>query len=286
MKLLLVAIGAVVVLTVTAAFLSPREMQGPCAIVHGPGELPEIPEASGLAVSRRHSGMVWAHNDSGHAPLLFAVDTSGTVRGRVRLPVRTRDWEDLTAARCAFGDCLYIGDIGDNDRARRRIQVFRILEPALDETETPQPQVFSLAYADGPHDAEALFVAGDRLFIITKDRVGAIYRSPALSGGGDALTMARIGQLDVAMVSDAEASYDGGGVVVRTPGALLFYRTADVTRGGDVQPTLRVSLEAVREPQGEGVAWGPDGLIYLASEGGAGSRAGRLTVLRCNVPVP
>ncbi len=67
---------------------------------------PEIAESSGLAVSRRTPGLLWSHNDSGSAAVLFALDTTGTVRGRVRVPIRALDWEDVSAARCPSGNCL------------------------------------------------------------------------------------------------------------------------------------------------------------------------------------
>ena len=100
--------------------------------------------------------------------MLFALDTSGTVRGRVRVPIRTRDWEDVSAARCASGDCLYIADIGDNRRERQRIRIYRVPEPAPEDEETAPPEVFDATYADGPHNAEAMFVVGEDLFIIQR----------------------------------------------------------------------------------------------------------------------
>src|SRR5690606_1795107 len=45
---------------------------------------PELEEASGLAASRRHAGVLWMHNDSGGEPEVFAVDSTGAVLGRVR----------------------------------------------------------------------------------------------------------------------------------------------------------------------------------------------------------
>src|SRR6185503_14866394 len=101
--------------------------------------MPEIPETSGLAVSRRNPGLLWSHNDSGSAAVLFALDTAGAVRGRVRVPVRTRDWEDVSAARCPSGDCLYVADIGDNKGARRTVQIYRVPEPAVGDSETAPP---------------------------------------------------------------------------------------------------------------------------------------------------
>ena len=98
--------------------------------------LPELPEASGLAISRRTTGLLWSHNDSGNATVLFALDTSGKVRGRIRLPVLTRDWEDVSAANCTTGSCLYIADIGDNGLARRDISIYRVPEPQPGDAET------------------------------------------------------------------------------------------------------------------------------------------------------
>ena len=54
----------------------PDDAAGPCVVVQRPAMLPEIPEASGLAISRRNPGIIWSHNDSGHATELFALQTS------------------------------------------------------------------------------------------------------------------------------------------------------------------------------------------------------------------
>src|SRR5882672_6380168 len=137
----LLAIVCVIGLIVVAVIVRPDDAAAPCVVVHPATMLPEIPEASGLAVSRRNPGILWSHNDSGHAPVLFAVDAAGALRGRVRVPILTRDWEDVSAARCPAGDCLYIADIGDNGLARRRIQIYRVPEPAPGDAETAPPEV-------------------------------------------------------------------------------------------------------------------------------------------------
>jgi hypothetical protein len=259
--------------------LRPDESAGPCVVDSGPAMLPEIPEASGLAVSRRHPGLLWSHNDSGNAAVLFALDNAGTMRGRVRVPIHTRDWEDISAARCLSSECLYIADIGDNGQARRQIQIYRVPEPAPDDAETAPPEVFNAAYADGPHNAEAMFVIGADLFIVTRDRVGGIYRS-TLAGGRE-LTFQRIGQLGLGSVTDAEASPDERFVVVRTSHEAVVYRTHDLITGGNV-PYRRIPISGLKEAQGEGVAL--DGhMLYLSSEGRPWNRAGRIVSLRCNL---
>ena len=77
--------------------------------------IPDLPEASGLAVSRRTPGRLWSHNDSGE-PVLVALDARGTVTARVRLTgVKIDDWEAIAVGACPGGSCVYVGDIGDND---------------------------------------------------------------------------------------------------------------------------------------------------------------------------
>jgi hypothetical protein len=274
-----VTAGLLAVLLLLAWGLRPDDSAGPCVVVKGPMMFSEIPEASGLAVSRRDPAVLWSHNDSGSAAVLFALDTAGTVRGRVRVPIRTRDWEDVSAARCPSGDCLYIADIGDNRLARKRIQIYRVLEPRPDDEETAPPEVFNATYADGPHNAEAMFVVSQDLFIVTRDRMGGVYRT-TLAGSRE-LTFQRIGQLGLAAVTDAEASRDEKSVAVRTSHEVVLYRTEDL-RLGDSIPYLRIPIDGLKEAQGEGVAL--DGsMLYLSSEGRPWNRAGRLLTLRCKL---
>lgn len=262
----------------------PETTAGPCEVVSGPASLPDVPETSGLAVGRRTRDVLWSHNDSGNDAVLFALDRAGVVRARVRVPVRLRDWEDVSAGRCPAGDCLYLADIGDNGVRRPEVTILRVPEPRDGDTATAPPEVFTATYADGPHNAEALFVAGQDVFVITKDRVGSLYRGNGLPAGGGALTLNRIGSLGLSTVTDAEASVDERMVVVRTPGDVVIYRTGALV-AGDTAPALRIDVSGLDELQGEGVAL--DGsLLHLSSEGKPWSRAGSLRSLRCQLPTP
>ena len=290
-------IGAFLAVTVVTR---PSNSTGPCDVVQR-ATVDDLPEASGLALSRQNAGILWAHNDSGNSPVLFAIDASGVVHGRVRLPVALRDWEDLAAAQCAAGGCLYIGDIGDNGLVRRDIRIYRVPEPQPGDLQTAAPETFVGAYPDGAHNAEALFVVGSDAFIITKDRTGLIYRTPMPPrdarlnnlGGGTAssgrqpdrtseLKLERIGQLGLVAVTDAEASPDENVIAVRTSDEVVFYQTADLVRGRTV-PRQRIAVNRLGEPQGEGVAFDGKDMVYLASEGGPWHRAGRLISLRCDL---
>jgi hypothetical protein len=270
-----------------------------CTVTSGIVQLPGVGEASGVAVSRRTPGIIWSHNDSGQ-PSLFAFDRSGNARGRVQVTgVSITDWEDLAAGPCrepgrsdngdpgsgirdpAGGSCLYIADIGDNHRMRRNIVVHRVPEPGPGDTAAAPAETWVVAYPDGPRDAEALFMTHTgALYLVSKDHAGltALYRVPMPPAGNIGM-LEYVARLPLERVTGADASPDGSGVALRTNTELLFYRTDELLAGKPTQPR-RFDLRPLAEPQGEGVAFGADGLIYLVGEGG---RSGTLATLRCSL---
>ena len=114
-------------------------------------------------------------DDSGQ-PVLFALDTRGSVSGRVRLSgVALEDWEAVVVGPCPGGSCVYVADIGDNAASRKRIAIYRFPEPEGFEASVAVTDVFHATYPDGGHDAEALLVTPDGgLFIVTKGDSGAV----------------------------------------------------------------------------------------------------------------
>lgn len=241
-----------------------------------------VAEASGVAVGRRTPGLLWTHNDSG-APLLYAIDTAGAVKARVQVTgAQVDDWEDIASGPCPGGACLYIADIGDNNRSRRSVTVYRIPEPRPDQAASEPAESWTLTYPDGAHDAEALFVAAGALFIVTKDdsRGTALYRMPLLPKGGRAARLELVSRPSLERVTGAAISPDEAWVALRTNDALMFYRTPDLVGGGKPAPR-RFDATPIGEPQGEGVALGSDGRVYLTGEGGG--RGGTLASLRCTL---
>jgi hypothetical protein len=241
-----------------------------------------VAEASGIAVSHRTPGLLWTHNDSG-APLLHAIDASGTVKGHVQVTgAHVVDWEDLAVAPCRGGSCLYIADIGDNNRSRRIITIYRIPEPRPDQSASEPAEVWNATYPDGAHDAEAFFAAGNALFIVTKDESSAtaLYLLPLLPKGGHEARLELVSRLALDRVTGAGVSPDGMWVALRTNDTLLFYRTQDLIEGRTGTPQ-QFDITGVDEPQGEGVAIGREGFVYLAGEGGG--RGGTLAALRCTL---
>lgn len=248
-------------------------------------------EISGIAASRQSPDVLWVHNDSGNAPAVFAIDTTGQIRARVPLPESAADLEDIAIARCPTAErqCLFVADIGDNRAARDAVQIFVVPEPpvpaAWDEEDTVVDGIITLrrTWPDGPQDAEALVVApeGDRLWIISKVEegpsavVGSDTRTPqaelrritTFAAPGIAVPMGQ-------MITGADLHPDGERLAVRVYTGSYEYRLpdGDLAALADAVPR-RISLGPLSEPQGEAIAYAADGdAIWTASEDPAGEQ--------------
>lgn len=278
--------------TSTAQEMAPPQCRSAGPLVRVPG----LPEMSGLAASRNSPDRLWSLNDSGD-PALVALDTRGSVMARVRLSgLEVDDWEAVAVGACPGGSCLYIADIGDNEAKRTRVTIYRVPEP--DEGSVLVAETFHAIYPDGPRDAETLLVAPDgHLFIVSKGETGPIgvYRFPRGLRPGGTHQLERVGgprggsrsaqrASEDERITDGAVSPDGSWVVLRTGHALAFHRPADLFAGNWVE-AARLDLRALGEPQGEGVAIGMDGTVYLAGESGGTSTSGSFARLTCSIGV-
>ena len=261
----------------------------PCRVAASLSRLPGLTEASGVALSRRSPGILWMVIDSG-PPVIYALDANrGAVIGKVTVTgARVDDWEDVSVGACPRGTCLYVADIGDNKAVRDHVTIYRVAEPEPKAPATEQVEVLQASYPDGPQDAEALFVNDQgQIYIITKGETGpiALYRFPENSpaAGG---RLERVRTLAIATgvkgpkVTDAESSPDGKWVAVRTHDAVVFYRPADLASASG-REAFHADVRSLREPQGEGVAIGSAGEVYLIGESGG---VGTFARLSCTFP--
>lgn len=148
---------------------------------------PALVETSGIVASRRSPGVLWAHNDSGDSPRIFALDTEGRALGTYAVQsAEALDWEDIAAGPGPEEGTgyLYIGDIGDNPETRASVAIYRVLEPAVDPAApadgTLEAERMDVTYEDGASDSETLFFDPESgaLFTVQKtgDRAARIYR--------------------------------------------------------------------------------------------------------------
>ncbi|HUE96111.1 MAG TPA: hypothetical protein VMN39_05600, partial [Longimicrobiaceae bacterium] len=220
---------------------------------------------------------------------LFGVNAFGQLVAHVRVAgAENVDWEDIAAGPCPAGNCLYIGDIGDNAEDRAEVVIYRIPEPSI-ETDVVPAEAFPVRYPDGPQDAEGLFVLPpDQLFVVTKGagRPISIYRYPGSLRAGEVVELELVRRLTDRpvplsdRVTAADATPDGRRVALRTRTTLLLYDT-DVLLGNVPGEPANVRIEMLGEPQGEGVAFGPRGAIVLTGEAVAEGFASTLGILWC-----
>jgi len=249
----------------------------------------DVEESSGIVASRKNGDHFWTHNDSGDGPYLYAFDRKGRKQGVWRITgARSQDWEDIAAGPGPeVGRAyLYVGDIGDNERQRGQITVYRVAEPiiAVDDNAssrnkphlTERAEAIKLQYPDGSHNAEALLVhptTGD-IYIVTKEEATAasVYKLAAPFSTSVVNTLMRIGQIEVpslmrGYITGGDISPDGRRVVLCDYfGAYELSLEAALTSKFDsIWQKPALAFEVGERKQGEAICYSFDGASVLVT---------------------
>ncbi|MEH0930244.1 hypothetical protein [Micromonospora sp. CPCC 205558] len=219
---------------------------------------------------------------------IFFLDQSCAVVRTVSFPSRPRDTEDLAIGR---DGTIWVADIGDNDRSRPTIGVWRLAPGAK------QPVLHRMTYPDRPHDAEALLLdASGRPLIITKGGSGTVFLyAPTTALRADATTpLTALGQVTLprtttsnpfsflgrGVITGAASAPDGRRVALRSYADAFEYDVPD----GDVVRALTTGTARITplpdEPQGESITYSRDGRSLLTVSEAAGQPSGTPTILR------
>lgn len=138
-----------------------------------PGKLKEI---SGLVFVTDE--LMVAHNDGGHAPILYFIDKKGVVQHETLIKdAENQDWEDITFDG---QDNIYIGDFGNNANKRSDLCIYVVsLKEALKADKVNSKKI-SFSYPDQTSfppkekdlhfDCEAMAFYQDSLYLFTKNR--------------------------------------------------------------------------------------------------------------------
>ncbi len=234
-----------------------------------------IPEASGIVKSRRFPGIFWVHNDSGNAPLLFAVRSDGKIVRRFRLAIPNLDWEDIAIDDRGH---LYLGDIGNNTGLLRTRIIYRIDEPDPSSPEVPADRPLAAASAvsyalprSNRFDAEGLFYDRKTATLVTKyldGREAELFAVPmdAPSPPTSRPVPVAIRSMDrlpdfTEPATGASLSEDG------TRLAVCSYAVTRVYRRGESPPWQLVAEVRYDSLPIEGITWDGRDLILAAEEG-------------------
>jgi len=240
-----------------------------------------INECSGLIKSRKWENVFWTHNDSGNSARIFAVTKKGEIikpeeeqrsRGIKIENARNIDWEDIATDNQGN---LYIGDVGNNLNNRKDLTVYIVKEPDPRQTSVIKaslkiPFYYPEQKTTFPEkmnfDAEALFFAGGKLYLLTKhrsDRYTKLYRFDSMDPSKkNPLTL--IGRFDAqGYVTGADASPDGRRLAILTYRAVWLFETNDHT---DDYFHGKVSWLPIHAGQCEGISLDKERLI-ISNEG-------------------
>ncbi|MCO5054933.1 hypothetical protein [Thermomonas sp.] len=252
----------------------------------------QISEISGLAASRAHADVLWAHNDSGNPARLYAISRRGRLLARFDVEgAKNVDWEDISSFDLQGRHYLLLADTGDNGGRRRDFVLYVFEEPATLENGQLRP-VWSIhaRWPDGgARDCEAVAVdaAHGQILLISKKRVPPeLFTLPLADPHGATLEARRVGRLVgipqasaemrnkdpelaalFSQVTAADISPDRSTLAVLTYGSVLFYRRADGEDWADAVSHPPEAHDVPPIPQAEALTWSAGGAgLYATGE--------------------
>lgn len=237
---------------------------------------PLIRESSGLAISRAHDGLAYTINDSGNAPLVFAVQVStGKVVGTTRvLGGELRDTEAISVDRHGT---LWISDTGDNLDNRTDTALYALDEPGLGN-HTVTARRYPVSYPDGHPNVEALLInpRTDAKFLVSKGLFGGtVYALPKTLHTDRANVPKAVGGEVAGTVTDGTFTTDSAYAVLRTYVSIYVLDPTDWS--------VLHSEDSPAEPQGESITAEASGRSLLVGSEGVDSELIRVPFAK---PVP
>jgi len=266
MRIALSLIFGISILNITYAQTFDSTFKAPKAIKEIKKD--KFEELSGIAFSKIHQGVFYGHNDSGGDAAVYMFNSEGEELGKIELEKATnRDWEDIAVGPGPDGKSyIYIGEIGDNLAIHSEVIIYRIPEPEKLKPESEvKPEKIKLIYPGGARDAETLMVdpiSGDIYIISKRDKKNTIYCLPADRFKDKEAVLERMGELNFTSSVGGDISADGDQILIKS--YLNVYYWTRKSGESVAQALLRdpVMLIYNPEPQGEAIAFQPDGNAY------------------------
>jgi hypothetical protein len=239
---------------------------------------PLIRESSGLAISRAHDDLAYTINDSGNAPLVFAVQIStGKVVGMTR--VEGGELRDTEAISIDNHGTLWVSDTGDNLGNRTDAALYALPEPGPGN-HTVMAKRYPIRYPQGRPDVEALLInpRTDAKFLVSKGLLGGtVYALPSTLHTDRANVPKAVNGEVPGTITDGTFTTDGAYAVLRNYGSIYILdpRTWAVVH----------SEYSPAEPQGEAIAAEASGHSFLVGSEGLNSALIRVAYVK-STPKP
>lgn len=238
---------------------------------------PLIRESSGLAISRAHADLAYTINDSGNAPLVFAVQIStGKVVGTTR--VEGGELVDTEAIAIDRHGTLWVSDTGDNRNNRTDAALYALPEPGTGN-HTVTAKRYPISYPSGHPNVEALLInpRTDAKFFVDKELFGGTaYALPATLQTGHANVPKAVNGGLPGTITDGTFTTDGAYVALRNYGSIYI-----------VNPktwAILHSEDSPAEPQGEAIAAEASGHSFLVGSEGLNSELIRVAYVKPATP--
>ena len=254
-----------------------------------------LSEISGLAVSRKNPGVVWLHNDSKNAAVIYAVNfKSQKILGKIILDGVTQvDWEDIALGPCGSAECIFIGDIGDNQEERGKIQVYQIQEPDLDPNSEFDSILlkdfitYNLLYGDKAHNAEAIALhPNGSLYLFTKENgKSSVFKTPELTASHylqlEYVGVFKTGPQKTDMVTAADIHRSGKRLLLRTNTKIFEFRSSKIQEVSEILKLKPIEIKSGQNFRGEAIAYDPRSGHIIHSSEAAKKKPAPLHEIKC-----
>lgn len=135
-----------------------------------------LEEVSGILYAQ--DSTIWALEDGGNKDEIYKVDFKGDILKTFKVKnAKNEDWEDITKDK--EGN-VYIADTGNNDNDRKDLVIYKLPDPEKEKGDKidaekiefyyPEQQEFPPKKENRNYDVEAIFHAGNKLYLVTKNR--------------------------------------------------------------------------------------------------------------------
>jgi len=268
-------------------------------VIQGELDTKELPEASGLAGSINNPDLLWTHNDGGDKARLFLIDKQAHHIATIWfVNVTHRDWEDMAVGPGPEDgkNYIYAGDIGDNDSKHKYKFIYRVEEPIVNGSESPDSTLVNVdcikfQLPDGPRDSEAMMIdplTRDIYIISKREQKVTLYKLPYPQSTTEALTAElavsklEFNQFDERVFSkngeetltngyhsdfynqivSCDISHDGSEILIKSYSSVYYWKRENGESIAETIKKIPTRLPYVPEPQGEAIAFDVTGKGY------------------------